>query len=154
MFDGGKYIESGVIRFKNFRDAVVMCRGLITQNGGIEYLVVEDTYFSKNIVTLKKIVTYSAIMKVLSAVYCRDVKMRDVSPQSWQSKQLGASSKMDRKERKRLSILRAGEMSGKELLDDEADAINMGEYFVNYGSYYADDSKRKKRKKGTRKKAS
>ena len=98
-------------------------------------MVVEDTYLWKNIKTLKVLERYGAIFPVLATAKFPELEVFRVTPQGWQSKILGSSKKMDRKERKRLSIIVASDVAGREIKDDnEADAINIGRFFIYYGT--------------------
>ena len=137
IWDKGKYVDSGLIRYKSFLEAVEECKKVmfIAAYGGLNYLVVEDSYFHKNVASLKSITKYAVIPKVLvSEWFGNSVELAEVSPGSWQPKELSVASGTKRKERKRLSILKAKEISNKELSNDEADAINIGGYFVNHGN--------------------
>jgi len=133
-YEGGEYQNSGAIIPANFSDAVQKCGETIKELARLDYMVVEDTYLWKNISTLKILERFGAIFPVLAVARFEDVGIFRITPQGWQSKMLGASKKLDRKDRKKLSIIVASDIAGRQIEDDnEADAINIGRFFIYYG---------------------
>lgn len=130
-----KYVKSGVLMFSNFSEAVQCCSDLLDGFSLLDVLVVEAQYYHVNVKTLSVLTAFATIFKVLVNLRREEITINDVPPATWQAKMLGGGN-IKRDERKKLSKARAMTTSGKEWLgDDEADAINLGEYFTIYGPY-------------------
>ncbi len=134
LYENGQYRKSGVISPESFEDAVGKCGKVVDGLKALDWLVIEDTFYGKNIKTLKVLERFKAIFPVLAAVKFVGVVTETVTPNQWQSKMLGSSKNMDRKTRKQQSILVASDAAKKQIWDDnEADAVNIGRYFIIYG---------------------
>ena len=81
----------------------------------------------KNVQSMIK--TIEGRMLYEAVALARDVKIIRVLPSEWQGQMLGRTK--PRKTVKKLSIMRILGVYKQEVSEDEADAINLGEYYLN-----------------------
>lgn len=133
LYLGNKLEDYGVITHKS-NDWVERVRFMaVTVNNlnkayGITHIVIEDTYVSKNVNTVKKLCMAQGIL--LGSV--PTAKLIQVYPASWKSHFGMTKKKTSRGEQKDSSVTIAEAMVLASITsDDEADAILMGRYVVD-----------------------
>lgn len=126
VFDGGRYVESGSFRDESDYGEYIFYRRF-------DHIVIEAVYFGPNVTTLKALVEVGATCKVLAMLRNPGVRTWEITAHAWQVRQLGIGRKTPRARRKTLSKLVARDIAGRDVTEDEADAINLGDYFVRYG---------------------
>lgn len=95
---------------------------------GITHIIIEDTYVSKNVNTVKKLCMAQGI--IIRAVHT--AKVIQVYPVSWKSYFNLVEGKNKRKVQKATSITKANSLFNLELKDDDvADALLLGYYVIN-----------------------
>ena len=94
-------------------------------------MVIEDQYLHLNVNTLKKLVRVRSIVETLAMVFNGGKECYVVSPQSWQTIELGVHIKSKRDQRKRVSCMVASAIAKKEIKDNDiADAVCIGDYVI------------------------
>lgn len=102
----------------------------ITKGYEISYIVVEDAFNQRNIDTLKKLCLAQGL--IIGAVSQENSKLIMVYPKTWQS--YHGIANLKREQLKEFTPENAPKIIHRELVnktDDEADAIHIGNWFVN-----------------------
>ena len=127
-FHNSKLIKSGSYNFKGKNEAKIdklisdMLEALKP-----DVLAVELQFLKNNVQTLIKLVEGRMYYQI-NAVK-RNIKIELIEASKWQSTMLGKTKPRDTV--KKLSVLRVKGVYKKIASEDEADAINLGEYYLN-----------------------
>ena len=135
VFDNGEYQESGLIDLSKEKDSdhriELMCKKIIQllKEKSPSIVVIEKLNVGRNMVALP------ALCKVIGVVYCysilsNDVFYYEIQPSQWRSKLGMQANGRKRDEYKKLSIQYAKKIAHKNITDDEADAICIGQGFL------------------------
>lgn len=136
----GKLLLSGCIadKSKDWLERVrIMARELNLQYQiyGIDTVVIEDTYVSKNVNTVKKLCMAQGIIIGMLP----NVDIIQIYPTSWKSYYGLTKQKNKRSEQKQSSLSIAETMTRLSVgNDDEADAVLIGKYIVDNREKYFD----------------
>lgn len=134
LYVGGKHKQYGYIKPKS-KDWLTRVREMASTVASINsaykvtHVVIEDTYFSKNIKTVKKLCIAQGI--ILGQL--QDAELIQVYPTQWKSHFNLGKGGTKRKEQKdtSISVAEAMFLVSTKLSDDEADALLMGKYVVD-----------------------
>ncbi|MCK9568532.1 hypothetical protein M0R72_06295 [Candidatus Pacearchaeota archaeon] len=109
---------------------------LLYREGRFSTVVIESVYLKMNVATAMRLTEVATTCAVLAQIRNPGAEVFKIAASAWQARQLRVGHKTKRVDRKRLSILVAREIARRDVTEDEADAINLGDYFIRYGGIH------------------
>ena len=127
IFDNGKLISSGIVDFRKMSELEQIKKmGDLIFDNKIEIMVIEHQFKGCNVQSMIRVIEGRRTWEVLAiSQNCKKVRYQ---PSDWQSAMLGRTKPRDTV--KKLSVLRVKGVYKKLVGSDEADAINIGEYYL------------------------
>ena len=104
---------------------------IVEKHGVPGHMIIEDQYFSKNAATLKRLTEARVVWEIMYVAGIPEGCIERINPKTWQSQTLALSQKSERKNLKAAAKFAVKHLYGKEVSEDEADAILIGHYFCN-----------------------